>query len=231
MSSIESTRPLVRLSNASGSRSSQLGDEVAAQLRDLILAGQLASDEPLRPERLAQELGVSATPVREALHALRTAGFVRLESRRGFRVEEISPRDIADTFFGQAYLAGELTARACVSADADGIGRLRAVHELAAPAIESVSSADAEHYGRAFHAVLYTLAASPRLFWLLRMAALYTPAGMLGSIEGWPGSMHRDHADILEAVANGDADNARQLINTHVVHTGELIAYHFRAAR
>jgi DNA-binding GntR family transcriptional regulator len=220
---------LVPLPNASGSRSSQLGDGVATQLRDLILAGELEEDAPLRPEHLAKELGVSATPVREALHALRTAGFVRLESRRGFRVEHISSRDIADTFFGQTYLAGELAARACVAASLDDINKLRDVHKLAIPAVEAQDAVGAEHYGRAFHSVLYSLAASPRLFWLLRMAALYAPPGILGSIPGWPESMHQDHADILQAVAQGDADNARQLVATHVVHSGELIAYHFRA--
>src|SRR5690349_1621469 len=64
----------------------QLADDVAAYVRDLIVSGQVRAGEFLRLENLAEQLGTSVTPVREALVSLRGEGFVTLQPRRGFMV-------------------------------------------------------------------------------------------------------------------------------------------------
>lgn len=65
-------------------RRRQLSDEVADYVRELIMSGQVRHGEFLRLERVADDLGISVTPVREALLSLRGEGFVTLEPRRGF---------------------------------------------------------------------------------------------------------------------------------------------------
>ncbi len=93
-------------------RRRQLSDEVAAYVRDLIMSGQVRHGEFLRLERIAEDLGISVTPVREALLSLRGEGFVTLEPRRGFMPPPLTRQDVQDLFEAQAYFAGELAARA-----------------------------------------------------------------------------------------------------------------------
>ena len=64
----------------------QLGDEAASYVRDLITSGSLAPGTHVRPEAVASEMGISSTPAREALQALRAEGFLDLAPRRGFTV-------------------------------------------------------------------------------------------------------------------------------------------------
>ena len=89
-------------------RRRQLSDEVAAPVRDLIMSGQVGHGEFLRLERIAADLGISVTPVREALLSLRGEGFVTLEPRRGFMPAPLTRQDVQDLFEAQAYFAGEL---------------------------------------------------------------------------------------------------------------------------
>ena len=94
-----------------GSRQ-QLPEEVASYVRELIISGAVRPGEYLRMERIAEAVGVSNTPVREGLLALRSEGFVRLVPRRGFVVAPFTPQDVRDLFWAQAQLASELAARA-----------------------------------------------------------------------------------------------------------------------
>src|SRR5690349_2176651 len=93
-------------------RGAQLSDSVAAYVRDLIMSGHVKAGDFLRLEKLASDLGVSATPVREGLLSLRGEGFVELVARRGFMVSALSRQDVMDIFLVQAEISGELAARA-----------------------------------------------------------------------------------------------------------------------
>lgn len=106
----------------------QLGDEVAARIRELIVDGIVRPGEHLRLEHLAAEFRISVTPVREALKSLRAEGFVVLEPRRGFVVAPLSKQDVADLFWVQAGIAAELTARAAARLDGAALGDLDAAH-------------------------------------------------------------------------------------------------------
>src|SRR5580698_10258529 len=74
----------------------QLADEVVQHVRGLIMAGEVEQGSFIRLDKLAKDMGISATPVREAMAALERDGFVRLEPRRGYIVSRFSRRDIAD---------------------------------------------------------------------------------------------------------------------------------------
>src|SRR5438067_5731416 len=93
-------------------KKTQLPEQVAAYVRDLITSGKARPGEFLRIEPIAEAMGTSQSPVREALLSLKGEGLVNLLPRRGFIVAPITPKDIRDLFWAQAYLAGELAARA-----------------------------------------------------------------------------------------------------------------------
>src|SRR6201992_2879684 len=104
-------------------------DEVASYLRELIMSGNLRSGDFIRQERIAEELELSATPVREGLLSLRGEGFVELKPRRGFVVAPLSASDVRDLFTAQALLAGELVGRAAVRMGPDDLRELTDIHE------------------------------------------------------------------------------------------------------
>ena len=115
----------------------QLSEKVAAHLRDEVMSGRLRGGDFIRPERVASDFGVSATPVREALMALATEGTVTWQPRRGFRVARMTRDDVVDLFDVQAYIAGELAARAVgtmADTDVDALRTLQVQLENAAAA-------------------------------------------------------------------------------------------------
>jgi DNA-binding GntR family transcriptional regulator len=83
-----------------------LVDQLAADLQSRVLSGDLPSGTRLRQESLAEEFGVSRTPVREALRKLQASGLVELRPNRGAFVRGLSPSEIRDAYEVRAELEG-----------------------------------------------------------------------------------------------------------------------------
>jgi DNA-binding GntR family transcriptional regulator len=205
----------------------QLGDEAASYVRELIMSGELRSGQFIRPEAVADALGVSATPVREALLALRGEGFVHLEPRRGFAVSPLGAQDIRDLFTAQALLAGELAARAARLATADDIARLDDLQQQ----IEREAGRDdfeaVEQINWEFHRCINLLAASPKIAQLMGVAVRCVPTRLYSSIDGWSQSTVEDHRDVLAALRRRSTQRSRSAMVTHTTNAGELLARHY----
>ncbi|NKZ03351.1 GntR family transcriptional regulator [Actinomadura latina] len=211
-------------------RRRQLSDEVAAYVRDLIMSGQVGHGEFLRLERIAEDLGISVTPVREALLSLRGEGFVTLEPRRGFMPAPLTRQDVQDLFEAQAYFAGELAARAAAGRVAEpelaSLDRFQAQLEAAFAAGDSAGIERANHE---FHRLINLSAGSPKTAWLLRTVVRYAPRRFYASIDGWTRASVDDHQLVLAALRAGDADAARQAMRAHIRHAGTLLVVHLEA--
>ena len=100
-----------------------LHDEVAAQLRERIFSGELTPGMFLDEVRLAEQLKISRTPLREALKVLTAEGLVRHEPRRGCFVNEVTEKDLDEIFPVIALLEGRCAFEAAQHAtDADLAG-------------------------------------------------------------------------------------------------------------
>jgi DNA-binding GntR family transcriptional regulator len=119
------------VNGASGDAAATLHDEVLVRLRDYIVEGNL-EDGARVPERLLCDmLGISRTPLREALKVLAAEGLIDLLPNRGARVRKVTPRDIAELFDlmgGLEALAGRLACERVTAAEAAAIERLH--HEM-----------------------------------------------------------------------------------------------------
>ncbi|CAA9213970.1 MAG: Transcriptional regulator, GntR family [uncultured Actinomycetospora sp.] len=208
-----------------------LPEQVVLQLRERILSGVLRPGTFLRPDRLAVELGVSPTPVREALQALRADDLVRALARRGFVVAPLDRGDVVDLFAVQAHLTGELTARAAVALDADGLAVLRDLAArvdalIAAAPGEDLALAEAEHR---FHAALNRAGGARKLAWLVGRAAHYLPPRFYTDREAWRTATVDAHRRLLAALAAGDAGTARAAMEGHVLDGRDLLVAHLEA--
>src|SRR5262245_35174619 len=94
----------------------RLGTQVADIVREMILVGDLGPGEVVMHEEMAERLGVSTMPVREALVQLSHEGFIANAPGRSFRVVPITQQDIRDIHWVHAILVSEMARRACVNA-------------------------------------------------------------------------------------------------------------------
>lgn len=199
------------------SRTQGLPDDVAAYVRELILSGEVRPGEFLRLEPIAEAVGVSNTPVREGLLALRAEGFVQLVPRRGFMVEEFTPQDVHDIFWAQAKLAGELAARAAKRITPEGIAQLERILADLEAAYERGVDDEIVELGVAFHRQINLYAESRRLAMILNSVVKHVPNRFYASIEGHVEATRADHPQLLKALRTGNAREARKIAESHLL--------------
>jgi DNA-binding GntR family transcriptional regulator len=203
----------------------QLKDEAATHIRELIISGQVAPGELVRLAPLADRIGSSITPVREALLLLAQDGWVTQEPNRGFRVMIITRRDVEDAYLVQAFVVGELAARAALVIDDDQIAALRLIDEE----INAHTQDDAGFLERAnyeLHNAVYVVADSDRLTWFVRSASRFVPRRFWGMIPGWLEHNRSGHAPVIDALEAHDAARARLAMSSHIEFAGQLLLRH-----
>ena len=205
----------------------QLSDDAAAYIRDMIMSGQWRPGDAVRPEAVGEALGISATPAREALQALRVEGFLELLPMRGFQVAPLTGQDIRDLFEANGLIAGELAARAALLATPEQLAELEALHYELLAAAQRKDLPLLEKKNRDFHRELTLIADARKITWVLGLISRYIPSRFYSSIEGWPQATAHDHSAIVESLRKRDAAAARESMRQHIVHSGELLAKQF----
>jgi DNA-binding GntR family transcriptional regulator len=201
----------------------QLPDEVASYVRELILSRRVKRGEFLRLEPIAEALGVSNTPVREGLLALRAEGLVELVPRRGFVAGAFTRQGVEDLFWIQATLASELAARAASKITKDELRQLAQTHQAHRRAVEDGHAATVTDLGHQFHRLINLAARSPRLASLLGSTVRYLPNRLYASVEASVQSTLHAHPSILEALETGNPRLARTRMRDHILASGDSL--------
>ncbi len=199
-------------------KTQRLSEDVAGNIRELIVSGQLMPGEFIRTEPLAEAIGISNTPVREGLLLLRSEGFIELVPRRGFMVSSFTRDDVRDLFWVQATLAAELTERAARNmsdAQLDELARLVAEHDEAVRAGRDREHIDA--LGHRFHKAINLASGSRRLTLLLGGIVRQLPNRFYSEIEGHLDETVRDHPAILAALQKRRGQEAGELMRHHLL--------------
>jgi DNA-binding GntR family transcriptional regulator len=194
----------------------QLSEDVARFVRKRIFDGTYSAGEYVRLDQLAAELGISVTPVREALFELRAEGLLVQQPRRGFVVLPVTGRDIADVANVQAHVGGELAARAAINIDDE---QLRELKQTQAQLEEAYAGDDHERTVRLnheFHRAINVAADSPKLAQLMSQITRYAPESVFPTITGWPHQSTRDHRRVLAALDKRDGELARTAMSEHL---------------
>ncbi|MDA2892361.1 GntR family transcriptional regulator [Mycolicibacterium sp. BiH015] len=192
-------------------RREQLSDEVAARLRVEIMTGTVRPNTFIRLDETAARLGVSITPVREALRTLRGEGMVELEPHRGHRVMPLSRSDIEDIFWLQSTIAQELaasTARRITDEQIDDLARLNEVLAGALAHRDPGPIAQAEFD---FHRAFNRAGGRIKLAWFLLHATRYLPPQLFASDEAWGAGAVASHRELIEALRRRDVDRVVEL--------------------
>lgn len=216
-------RPTDRL----GSRR-KLGQEVGRYLRDGIFSGAFVPDQRLGVTELADSLGVSTMPVREALVGLAREGLVDELPRHGFRVTRFRSADIADVYRVHAFVAGLLAEAAAPLISEAQLNELRSIDAEIAELTEQTlnpeyRSGAIEALNFRFHRLINWVSDHDRLRWYLRSASQYVPRHFYARIPGWMDRTVHDHGHIITALAARDGVTARRLTEEHVDGAGALV--------
>jgi DNA-binding GntR family transcriptional regulator len=210
----------------------QLRDDAAAHIREVILSGQVAPGTQLRLAPLAERIGASVTPVREALLLLARDGWVTLEPNRGFRVAPIRRGDLVDAYLIYGHASGLLVERAAAKLDEAHIAALRAVdaeiHSLQVPPPGSSLDAHqaAETLNYRLHGLIYAAADSPRLTWFVTAASNFVPRRFWGMVPGWYKHNRNGHTSIIDALEARDGAKATRLMHEHIEQAEALLLFH-----
>jgi DNA-binding GntR family transcriptional regulator len=195
-------------------------DEAYRQLRREILGGKLPPGTALQEAEVASRLGVSRTPVREALARLASEALVEIAPRRAARVTSWRPEDEDEVYELRILLEGYAAEVATRQAGADDIAELerlceRAAALLAEPELDVVAFAE---NSRAFHQRLAAITASPRLQAMI--SSLINVPDVVVSYQAFsPEAIERSvrhHSELVEAIRAGNARWAGNVMQAHV---------------
>jgi DNA-binding GntR family transcriptional regulator len=204
----------------SGLRRVSLRDQALAVLRKALVTGEIAPGRVHSAAALAAELGVSNSPVREAMLALVDDGLMEVVPNKGFRVVSLSDRDLAEIFEMRMMLEVPATARV---AEVGLGGRLPKLEEL----VERIeqTAADGDLTGnleadRAFHLGLLEATGNARLVATVARLRDQTRLHNLQTlaVTGDLVASAAEHRPLLAAIVDGDRAGAEALIRAHLAH-------------
>ena len=200
-----------------------LGGRVFQRLREDILGGKYQENDELRENTIGKELGVSRTPVREALRQLELEGLVTIIPNRGAYVTGISHKDIWDIYMIRSMLEGLCARWAAEHITDEQLEQLEETILLSEFQLKKESGFSTEQVaaldGR-FHAILYDASGSRILSHTLTDFHNYVQSARKSSIvsEERARQASREHRQILRAIKERDPEMAEQLANEHIVH-------------
>ena len=209
-------------------KQTRLATHVAAFIRDLVMSGHFAADEKLSIVPLAEQVGVSTTPVREALLLLETEGLVRSEPRRGFYVVPLSPQDVQDLFDLHAVIAGRLAARAADALTVEGIDQLGGLDQKIKESAALGDGQLVEELNFQFHRTINHASESRILRRFLAQTGRYIPRRFYADIPGWTEASATEHEPIVAALRRQDAPLAQGVMEEHIRSAGVLLAAYLR---
>ncbi len=209
-----------RIRRQAEGESPSLHGRVVDELRQLILNRRFKPGERLVEERLAEELGVSRNPVREAIRVLAAEGLVEVSANRGASVTAMSAQEARETIELRALLEGHNARLATRRQDKEVIKRIEAVLNKGSLAVANRRFEQLADLNQKFHGELAAASQNTVLGDMLkrlrdRTAMLFSPTDPAHQRRSWD-----EHAAILRAIIDGDERRAAALAAEHVMRAG-----------
>ena len=195
-----------------------LRDVVFYTLRQAILKGELEPGERLMEMQLAEQLGVSRTPIREAIRKLELEGLVLMIPRRGAIVAKITEKDLKDVLEVRSSLERLSTELACERMKEDTIAELRKAQEAFKEALDGDDITLQAQRDVEFHDVIYKSTGNLRLIQMLNnlREQMYRYRLEYLKYDLAYQTLIEEHEAIIEALSKRDKDTATNIIVRHV---------------
>lgn len=194
------------------------------------MSGDVRPGDFVRLDETAAALGVSVTPVREALLTLRGEGLVDLVPRRGYLVSPMSRQDVEDIFWLQAIMSKRIVSRAIVLFGVEALeNHARLVDDFEA----ATEAGDADRIVRAQYAISRSInraSRSDKLSRFLSVAARYMPYRLYAEDPDWCAAALGDNRRMLDALREGDVSSAHDVIDAEFTNGARLLIDHLARA-
>ncbi len=197
-----------------------LGEEIVAALREAIYNGQLAPNERLREEVLAEQLRVSRGPIREALAQLEREGLVIKQPNRSTVVARLSPEDLEEVYSLRMALELLAVRQAIRNADESHFAQMQQVIDTMAAYVQrGITEKEAASLDVAFHDTIYVASKHSRLYntWTtLRPQVHILLLSRYVSVDDFHDYLSSEHQAILNALRKRDEHHVAILLTEHL---------------
>lgn len=202
-----------------------LTNQVTDMLRAAITSGEMRPGEHYSAIGLSQRLGVSRTPVREALQLLEKEGIVRIEKNRGVRVIQMSLDEIVQIFQIRIILEPPAAARGAEAATDEDLRHIQVLHGRILDAAAAGDGPRTLQADKDFHLFLLGLAGNPRLTDLDReLRNLVLTRGLVTIPNTRSGQdLADDRREIIDALLRRDCEAVALAVRAHVTRTAKLL--------
>ena len=203
-----------------------LRDVVFNTLRDAILTGKLVPGERLMENQLAEKLGVSRTPVREALRMLELENLVELVPRKGAQVLDMSEKDITNILEVRSALEGLATSLACKKMTKEDLQQLK---NMEVDFEKAVADNDVDHFvdiDEDFHDLIFAATENDKLISIFRNLRIQLYRYRMAQAKNNETSMSTivaHHRSIIRAIENHDAEEGASIAQGHIKYQTESI--------
>ena len=199
---------------------------VADEIRVRILNGDFVPGQRLVAAEIADEMGVSRMPVRDALRNLESTGLVETIPHRGTVVKDLSELEILELYQIRAVLEGLAARLASEHMDEKTLEKIN--KKISQHDLKTIQNEDYDSFtrlNREFHALIWQASGSPKLESLL--ANLYDACNQYRNLSmlvpGRPDSIFKEHYTLFEAIKRHDCDEAERLGRTHYENTSRAL--------
>lgn len=201
-------------------------EQVAAYLRKAILRQEIREGTILNLADTARQMGVSVTPVREALQLLAAQGLVRLRPNKGAVVMGINEKAIRDHFAVRTLLEGE--AAALAARPGSDISEVEEVYAAMKKCMEEQRYSEYTHYNESFHMAIWQASDNPKLAQILASLWNGLSLGFLVSENEYSQISFAEHTKFMAALRAHDAAKARKLMRAHMERSMENLLTNYR---
>jgi DNA-binding GntR family transcriptional regulator len=202
-----------------------LGGQVYERLKRAIVHGELKSSSRIVETKVASALGISRTPVREAIHKLEREGFLRQDPRGGFFVVGLTLADIEETFGIRSVLESYAARLAALKHRPEDLRPLERKLEEYQACLDRGELGALPRINTEFHDLLYGLSRSPRL---VRMISdlrdqIYRFRKAILKVEEMARTSNRDHREMLALIRKRDGDGVEEIVKAHILKGQEAV--------
>jgi len=191
-------------------------EQVADYLRERIISGVFPRGSRLKQADLAEQLGLSITPVREALKLLAAEGYISGDSYRGARVMPFDPSASAEILTLRLLLESQLVSAAVEKITSTDLEALRGLADEFAAAFSSNDRAIARGVNYRFHRRLYDVADLPQTLHFVQILWARYPFDVINGLTNRGTEAIKEHEAILQALTSGDVSAAIFSMRKHI---------------
>lgn len=202
-----------------------LHDEVADQLRAMIISGELPPGEKVPEALLSERFGVSRTPMREALKVLASENFVQLLPNKGAIVTRLTRQEIDELFPIMGALEGLAGELACRNLKLKDLVQIKRLHEAMVACYERDDWPGYAKHNRAIHELIFHAAGNEsltQLFEQLMRRIRSVRFSAKSSPEGWREAI-KDHEEMIRALEARDGAALGRTLKQHLRHKADVV--------